>query len=152
MLLVAHSPTHGLVPICLPVSDAPVPCLVIHLLNHWGPPSLPKTKSQVLSGKQSSTGWGYSSHLMCGQHFTVYKTRPPLLADTYYSNGSGSHYPMFRRAQSGPFSSSPHLKGTQTSSLETIHEQTCFPVSFSLLFFTSRVNYLNYFTARERDR
>lgn len=93
VLLVAHSPTLGLVPICLPVSDAPVPCLVIHLLNHWGPPSLPKTKSQVLSGKQSSTGWGYSSHLICGQHFTVYKTRPPLLADTYYSNGSGSHYP-----------------------------------------------------------
>lgn len=42
VLLVAHSPTHGLVPICLPVSDAPVPCLVIHLLNHWGPPRLAK--------------------------------------------------------------------------------------------------------------
>lgn len=93
VLLVAHSPSHGLVPVCLPVSDAPVPCLVIHLFNHWGPPSLPKTKSRVLSGKQSFTGWGYFSHLICGQPFTVYKTRPSLLTDTYYSKGPGNRYP-----------------------------------------------------------
>lgn len=45
-----------------------------------------------------------------------------------------------------------HPKGAQTSHFETMqrqHEQT---VSFLFFFFTSRVNYLNYFTARERDR
>lgn len=83
---------------CLPTHTR-CPCSLSGLLSHWGLPSLPKAKSQALSGEQSSTGWGYLSHLICGQHVTVYKALPPSITDTFYSNTGqlGVIIPKFRR-------------------------------------------------------
>lgn len=57
------------------------------LLLTW---SLGLTKGQIpgVVRERSSPGWGYLSHLICGQLFTVYKALPPPLPGTSSSNSN----------------------------------------------------------------
>ena len=76
-----------------------MPASPVCLLHCWVLPSLPKAKSRALLGKQSSTEWGYLPHLVCDQHFTVYKAPSPPLTDTSSSNTGelGLVIPRFKR-------------------------------------------------------
>lgn len=58
-------------------------------------------------------------------------------------------FPAAPSAQSHPFSSSPHPQGGPDLMLGNNMKASMNKLFF---FLTSRINYLNYFTARERDR